>query len=228
MATYKKEQEKSPSAHTLYNLYEEARVISNQKTLVARRVIQRDLRARLSLPGTLIDDYVRVIDERCASSTHQKVWRRRPNASRMDTMINQALNLAIKRALPRSIPKGKLRATAKVPCTPAYFNRVWYGNGDVNRTITTGAEAKLVRFTSGDIVGRIGKILGKLWGQRKYHPWKGSRTQCSYVDVRPLNPRKNYVTVTCRVESVTEPIGKREQLATPCHFIIINFPIDAC
>ena len=119
VATYEREQEKSPSAHTLYNLYEEARVISNQKTLVARRVIQRDLRARLSLPGTLIDDYVRVIDERCASSTHQKVWRRRPNASRMDTMINQALNLAIKRALPRSIPKGKLRATAKVPCTPS-------------------------------------------------------------------------------------------------------------
>ena len=61
----------------------------------------------------------------------------------IDTMINQALNLAIKRALPRNIPKGKLRATAKVPCTPAYFNRVWYGNGDVNRTITTGAEAKI-------------------------------------------------------------------------------------
>ena len=118
VATYKKEQEKSPSAHTLYNLYEEARVISNQKTLVARRVIQRDLRARLSLPGTLIDDYVRVIDERCASSTHQKVWRRRPNASRMDTMINQALLLAIKRALPRRASSGQ-PLKYRVPSTHA-------------------------------------------------------------------------------------------------------------
>ena len=132
MATYEREQEKSPSAHTLYNLYEEARVISNQKTLVARRVIQRDLRARLSLPGTLIDDYVRVIDERCASSAHQKVWRRRPNASRMDTMINQALNLAIKRALPRSIPKGIRGCEAPKP-------KEELRDGHVSRRIGDGA-----------------------------------------------------------------------------------------
>jgi hypothetical protein len=142
----------------------------------------------------------------------------------MDTFINKALALQI--TLTRNIPKGKLRETAKVACTLKYFNRMWYGRGDVNRTNAKSSSKIIVRFTSGDIVGRIGKILGKLWGQRTYPPWKGSRTQCTYVDVVPENPRKNYVTVTCRGESVVEPIGKRQKLVTPSYFIVINFPIN--
>ena len=208
LATYQKEQGKPPSAHTAYKLYEEARFIANQGTLVTRKAQQRHLRARLRMPNSLVDDYMRVIDETCLASPHRQVWRRRPDASTMDTFINKTLALQVKRALKRNIPKGR------------------YGRGDVNKTNAIGTTAKIVRFTSGDIVGRVGEILGKLWGQRTYPPWKGRRTQCTYVDVVPQNPRKNFVTVMCRGESVVEPIGKHQKLQTPSHFIVINFPIN--
>ena len=190
VATYQKEQGKPPSAHTAYKLYEEARFIANQGTLVTRKAQQRHLRARLRMPNSLVDDYMRVIDETCLASPHRQVWRRRPDASTMDTFINKTLALQVKRALKRNIPKGKLRATAKVACTLKYFNRMWYGRGDVNKTNAIGTTAKIVRFTSGDIVGRVGEILGKLWGQRTYPPWKGRRRPMHIRGRGPPKPQE--------------------------------------
>lgn len=86
--------------------------------------------------------------------------------------------------------------------------------------------AQIVRFTQGNIKGRIARVLGHSWCRRFHDVWKGpSETAMTFVDLVPSNKNKNTVVLKCTPKCVVEHI-ENQVVLTKLHFVSINFPIN--